>query len=160
LEIVADILTADSVQIDPGDSVSITQWGGDVPLEGHVSRIEPAAFTKISALGVEEQRVNVVIELDDAHEKWGRLGDGFRVEVDVTVWEGDGVLKAPVSALFRDGESWAVFLVEEDRAQVRRIEIEHRNDFEVEVTGGITPGEVVIVHPSDNVAAGVLVETR
>jgi HlyD family secretion protein len=157
LEIVADFLSTDAVKIRPGAPVSIERWGGDAPLHGCVQRVEPSGFMKLSALGVEEQRVNVVIAFDDPHEAWKRLGDGYRVEVRVIVWQGRDVLKVPTSSLFRRGESWAVFTAEAGRARLRAVEIGQRNGAEAHVLKGLDEGQFVIVHPSDAVTDGARV---
>ena len=165
LEIVADFLSTDAVKIQPGQHVLIDQWGGDHTLAGTVRRVEPSGFTKISALGVEEQRVNVIIDLTDPRESWQSLGDGFRVEVRVVIWQNDDVLKVPNSALFRpqsdaDNPSWAVFRVDAGRAVTTPVEIGRRNRLYAEVLSGLSGGESVIVHASESVADGVLIEPR
>ncbi|MEE8523844.1 MAG: HlyD family efflux transporter periplasmic adaptor subunit, partial [Thermoanaerobaculia bacterium] len=136
LEIVSDLLSTDAVKIRRGQRVLIEQWGGDRPLDGVVRRVEPYGFTKISALGVEEQRVNVVIDFDDPREAWEALGDGYRVEVRVIVWESDDVIKVPTSALFRRGDQWAVFVLADGKAAERQVEIGERNGLEAEVKSG------------------------
>jgi HlyD family secretion protein len=160
LEIVSDFLSTDAVRIRPGDPVSIERWGGEGPIRGCVRRIEPAGFMKISALGVEEQRVNVIIDFDDPFEAWKRLGDGYRVEVRVIVWQSEGVLRIPTSSLFRRGEDWAVFVVEDGRARLRRVEVGRRNGVQAQVLKGIDEGEVVIIHPSDTLEEGSRVTAR
>jgi HlyD family secretion protein len=160
LEIVADYLSTDAVKIRPGQPVLIEQWGGDHGILGRVERVEPSGFTKISALGVEEQRVNVIIDFEDPVDAWSVLGDAFRVEVHVIIWEGDDVLKVPTSSLFRDAGEWAVFVVESGRAVVRRVEIGRRGGLEAEVRTGLAEGDAVIVHPSDAVEDGVSVAPR
>lgn len=160
LEVVLDVLTAEAVEITVGDAVEITQWGGEEPLHGHVVLIEPAAFTKVSALGVEEQRVNVIVELEEPPETWNRLGDGFRVEAAVTIWEADSVLAVPVSALFRVDGAWAVFVARDGVAEVRTLTTGRRNDFDIQVESGVEAGEQIIVHPSDAIADGSLVAAR
>jgi HlyD family secretion protein len=160
LEIVADYLSTDAVGIQPGMPALIERWGGDEPLRARVRLIEPSGFVKVSALGVEEQRVNVVLDLEDAGGAAPALGDGFRVEVRVVRWEGD-VVKAPVSALFRQGDGWAVFAVGADGIVRRRlVTIGHRGGIEAEVLSGVAEGDRVVIHPSDRVADGVLVEVR
>jgi HlyD family secretion protein len=160
LEIVADYLSTDAVGIQPGMPALIERWGGDGPLRARVRLIEPSGFVKVSALGVEEQRVNVVLDLEDAGAAAPALGDGFRVEVRVVQWEGD-VVKAPVSALFRQGDGWAVFAVGADGIVRRRlVTIGHRGGIEAEVLSGVAEGDRVVIHPSDRVADGVLVEVR
>lgn len=160
LEIVSDFLSTDAVQIDPGDPVYIEQWGGEGRLEGTVRRVEPSGFTKISALGVEEQRVNVIIDFADPQEAWEALGDGYRVEVRVVIWRGDDVLKVPTSALFRHADGWAVFAAPGDKAQLTPVEIGRRNGLNAEVKSGLSEGDRLVVHPSDEVEDGVAVEER
>ena len=160
LEIVSDLLSTDAVQVRRGQKVRVEQWGGERPLRGVVRRVEPYGFTKVSALGVEEQRVNVVIDFEDPQEAWEALGDGYRVEVRIVTWEEPEVLRLPTSSLFRHGEGWAVFAVEGDRAALREVEIGQRNGLAAQVLGGLEEGERVIVHPSDSIADGVKVEER
>jgi HlyD family secretion protein len=157
LEVVADYLSSDAVRMKPGYRALIERWGGE-PLLARVRRIEPSGFTKISALGVEEQRVNVVLDLDESQrEHWENLGDGYRVEVRVIVWADDRVLVVPTGALFRDGESWAVYRVEDGRAALRRVEIGARSARLAQVLEGLEEGDRVIVHPGDQVRDGVRV---
>ena len=157
LEVVSDLLSTDAVRISTSNLVLIEGWGGEKTLKGKVRRIEPSGFTKISALGVEEQRVNVVIDFDDAAVGENTLGDGFRVEVRIVVWEKENVLKVPISGLFRLGEDWAIYVVADGRAARRTLTIGQRNSLEAEVLSGLQPGDVVIVHPSDAVENGVRV---
>ena len=154
IEVVADYLSKDAVRIRPGQEVLIDRWGGDRPLRGRVRRVEPSGFTKISALGVEEQRVNVVMDITDPPEVRVGLGDGFRVETRVVVWQSEDELKAPTGALFRRDEGWAVFAVEAGRAVLRPIEIGERNAREAQVLAGLAPGQEVIVYPSDSLSDG------
>ena len=149
LEIVADFLSTDAVRIASGAAVVVDQWGGGTPLAGRVRRVEPSGFTKISALGVEEQRVNVLVDFRDPAEAWKALGDGYRVEVRVVLWEGANVLKVPIGSLFRRGEAWAAYVASEGRAELRVVKIDHRTDREAEVIGGLHEGDAVIMHPSD-----------
>ncbi len=160
LEVVVDVLTADAVAISPGDPVFIDRWGGDTPLNGRVRRVEPSAFTKISALGVEEQRVDVVIDLVESAEHWSGLGDNFRVEPHIVVWESDDVIKVPAGALHRHGDTWSVFLVRDGVVEERSVEVGHRSGLEVEILSGVTAGDQVVVHPSDRVRAGIEVVSR
>jgi HlyD family secretion protein len=154
LEIVSDFLSTDAVRMKPGDSVQIERWGGESTLCGRVRRIEPSGFMKISALGVEEQRVSVLIDFDDPFEAWKRLGDGYRVEVQVIVWQAKDVLKVPTSSLFRRGENWAVFIAENGRARLCTVEIGPRNSSDAQVLRGLSEGETVIIHPSDTIKDG------
>ncbi len=155
IEIVSDLLSADAVKIHSGDRVLIEQWGGGMTLQGHVRLVEPSGFTKLSALGVEEQRVNVIIEFDDQAVAANYLGDGYRVEVRIVVWETADALKVPTSTLFRTGDDWSVFSLAEGRASLRPVEIGQRNRLEAEVLAGLAESESVIVHPSDDVVDGV-----
>ena len=155
IEIVVDLLSSDAVRVVPGTAVSVRDWGG-APLAATLRRIDPAGFTKVSALGIEEQRVNAIIDLG---EKSPALGHGFHVRVALEVWRSDEALQVPVAALFREGNQWAVFTVEEGRARLRTVEIGHMNNESGEVTGGLSAGDTVIVFPGDTVADGVLVES-
>lgn len=157
LEIALDVLTTDAVRITAGDEVELVRWGGEGPLHGRVRLVEPAAYTKVSALGVEEQRVDVIIDIVEPVEQRLRLGDGFALDVEVIVWRREQTLVLPLSALFRDAEGWRCYVVEAGLAVPRRLEIGERNDFEVEVLGGVTEGEVVILHPGDRVREGTMV---
>ncbi|HEX9611761.1 MAG TPA: efflux RND transporter periplasmic adaptor subunit [Gemmatimonadales bacterium] len=154
IEIVADLLSSDAVRVRPGAAMWIEGWGGDTALQGRLRVIEPSGFTKISALGVEEQRVNVIGDLMNAT---AALGDRYRVEIRIVVWEASDVLKVPVSALFRSGDAWAVFVIEDGRARLRPVDLGHRNAFEAEIAGGLVEGAVVIRHPSDRVSEGTRV---
>lgn len=160
LEIVADFLSTDAVRIQAGDPVRIEQWGGDAPLHGTVRRVEPSGFTKVSALGVEEQRVNIIVDFDDARSAWQALGDGFRVEVRVIIWQDDDVLVVPTGALFRHQDGWAVFLETEGKAALTPVELGRRNALGAQVLEGVEAGQRLIVHPSDAIADGVAVEQR
>lgn len=154
LEVVVDVLSTDAVQIRPGVPVRLLRWGMAGPLEGRVRRVEPAAFTKVSALGVEEQRVNVVIDLTSPAEKWQSLGDGYKVDASIIVASLDNVIKVPVSALFRDGEQWAVFTAVNGKATRRIVQLGRRGGLEAVVEKGLQPGEKVIVHPGDTLRDG------
>jgi HlyD family secretion protein len=160
LEIVADFLSTDAVRIPAGGVVIVDQWGGGRSLEGRVRRVEPSGFTKVSALGVEEQRVNVIIDFTDPVEAWQALGDGFRVEVRAVLWDAPNVVRAPVGSLFRQGEAWAVYVERDGRAERRTVTIGHRNDRDAEVTGGLREGERVVMHPSDALTPGARVTPR
>jgi HlyD family secretion protein len=157
LEVVTDLLSTDAVNVQAGDTVLIEDWGGGHTLRGRVRIVEPSGFTKISALGVEEQRVNVVADLVDEP---GPLGDRYRVEVRVVIWGAADVLKVPLSALIRRGEDWAAMVVEDGRARLRPLTLGHRGEFEVEVLGGLEAGEEVIRFPSDLIRDGARVRAR
>jgi len=160
LEIVVDLLSTDAVKVRKGAPVAIEDWGGATSLPGRVRRVEPYGFTKVSALGIEEQRVNVIIDFTGAPEKWRTLGHGYRIEARIVIWQAEDVLKLPVSALFRDGDSWAVFVHRDGRAHVRKITIGHRNDLEAQVTSGLKAGERVVLHPSDRITDGTRLTAR
>jgi HlyD family secretion protein len=160
LEIVADLLSTDAVRVRPGARAIIEQWGGSRELAARVRRIEPSGFTKISALGVEEQRVNVILDFADAKEAWAALGDAYRVEVRIVLWESSDALKVPTSALFRDGEDWAVYVVDGDRARKTIIQIAHQAGPEAEVTSGLTEGARVIEHPGDTLTDDARIAER
>jgi HlyD family secretion protein len=160
LEVVVDVLTTSAVQIRSGTLVSIHDWGGQGPLAGRVRLVEPSGFTRPSALGVDEQRVNVVVALVDPRSRWQALGDGYRVETRLVLWRGDDVLKAPQGAVFRHGDGWAVYRIDGGRAVLAPVQIGHRGETEVEILGGLSPGVLVAVHPGDRVHPGGRVEVR
>jgi HlyD family secretion protein len=160
LEVVADLLTTDAVRVAPGTPLTIQGWGGDRPLEARVRRVEPSAFTKPSALGVEEQRVNVVAALAAPRADWAALGDGFRVEARLVLWRGEDVLKVPQGAAFRRGDGWAVFRVDAARVRLTPVQLGHRGDTEVEIAAGVGAGAIVVVHPGDRVADGARVDVQ
>jgi HlyD family secretion protein len=160
LEVAVDVLSADAVRIAPGDRVWLRRWGGDQDLEGRVRRIEPVGFTKVSALGVEEQRVLVIVDFVSPPEQWQRLGDGYRVEADFVLWEADDVLQVPTGALLRHADGWAVYRVEDGTAYLQPVAIGQRSGLSAEVRDGLEAGMTVIVHPSEAVADGVAVVAR
>lgn len=160
LEIVADLLSRDALKVSPGDAVYIENWGGEGVLNGKVRLIEPAGVTKVSSLGIEEQRVNVIIDLTDPHEKWERLGHGFQIDVRIVIWHKDDVIMAPLGTLFRRDGDWAVFREENGRARVRVVKIGHLGNRYAEVLEGLAAGERVILHPSDQVKDGIRVRQR
>jgi HlyD family secretion protein len=159
MEIVADLLSTDAVRVMPGADVLIEQWGGGHTLHGRVKRVEPSGFMKVSALGVEEQRVNVVVDFTDPSEA-ARLGDGYRVEVRVVLWQEKDVVKVPVGSLFRQGEDWAVFVVDAGRVRRQIVQLGQRNDNEGQITGGLEAGAVVVLHPPDTLTDGMAVTVR
>src|SRR5687767_3942555 len=140
LELVVDLLSTGAVRVRAGDRVSIERWGGDHALAGRVRRIEPSAFLKLSALGVEEQRVNVVVEFDDPAKAARKLGDAYRAEVRIVVWESDNVLMVPVGSLFRRGAEWSVFVADGDRARVREVSLGERNSDSGQILEGVRDG--------------------
>ena len=160
LEIVSDLLSSAAVPVKAGQAVLIEQWGGDHSLHGRVRLVEPSGFTKISALGVEEQRVNAIIDFVDPPSERPNIGDGYRVEVRIIVSSRENVLKVPTSSLFRHESDWAVYVVDNDRAVRRIVQVGERNGLEAEITGGLTGGERIIIYPSDAVAEGVKVRPR
>lgn len=161
LEMVTDLLSADAVQVEPGAVVSVEGWGGQQALRGTVRLVEPYGFTKFSALGVEEQRVNVVIDFAEPREAWRRLGHGYRATVRITVWNAGDVARVPISALFRSGNRWMTFVVDgSGRARLTPVEIGRMNDEVAELRGGLAPGTRVILHPGDRVADGIRVRER
>jgi HlyD family secretion protein len=157
IEVVTDVLTTDAVNVKRGAPVYLEGWGGDHPIRAKVRLIEPAGFTKISALGVEEKRVNVISDFIDPPDG---LRDGYRVEARIVTWEGQSVLKIPGSAAFRVGETWSVFVIEEGRARRKAVEIGHRNQTEVEIVQGLGAGQEVILHPSNQLKDGMRVRTQ
>ena len=159
LEVVADLLSNEAVQIRVGSPVRIDGWGG-ASTEGRVVKVDPAGFLKISALGIEEQRVRTTIDFSGPPEEWSRLGHDYRVIVHVTVWGAADVLHIPVSALFRQGERWAVYAMKDQRAHVTQVTIGHRNNRIVEVLSGLSAGDKIILHPSDRIKDGVAVAQR
>lgn len=154
IEVVVDVLSADAVRIASGNRVLVDEWGGERTLQGRVRLVEPAAFTEVSALGVEEQRVKVIVDLVDSPPE---LGAGFRVEARIVVWEDDAVLTVPTSALFQRDGTWWLFVVEGGRARERQVQLGQRGIDAAEVRGGVEEGETIIVFPSDEVADGVRV---
>lgn len=160
LEMEVDVLSTDAVQIQPGAPVHIERWGGPETLSGIVRLVEPQAFTKISALGVEEQRVYVIIDFADPFEKWQALGDGYRIEARIVTWRDDTVLKAPAGALFRRGDQWCVFTIRDGKAALQPVTVGRRTTLEVQIIGGLEENQTVIVHPSDEVTNGVAVAPR
>lgn len=159
LELTVDLLSRDAVRVATGAAARIENWGGE-PLNARVRRIEPAGFTKVSALGIEEQRVKVVLNFTDPPDRWQRLGHGFRVIVRITVWKEDKVPLVPLSSLFRSGDAWAVFKVVDGRAKRQSVEIAERNLHHARIVAGLYEGEKVILHPSDRVVDNVRVAGR
>jgi HlyD family secretion protein len=151
LEVVLDILSEDAVQVEPGNSLVLTGWGGETPLHGRVRSVTRVGYTEVSALGVEEQRVDVIGDLDDRPPS---LGTGYRVSGEIVVWHGDDVLTVPTAALFRDGGSWRLFVDDDGRARLREVTVGHRNDQAAEILSGIEEGERVIVFPPEAVEDG------
>lgn len=160
LEIVVDLLSTDAVKVKAGADARIEGWGGPKPLIAKVRRVDPAGFTKVSALGIEEQRVNTILDLTSAREDLPTLGHDFRVFVRITVWSAKDVLKVPLGALFRQGNEWAVFRVVDGTALLTPVKIGQRNAHMAEIINGLETGARVILHPSDRVSGGTSVEER
>ncbi|MFY0637389.1 efflux RND transporter periplasmic adaptor subunit [Maricaulis maris] len=161
LEIVAEFLSADAVQTEPGDSASITGWRRDAPpLPARVRRVEPYGFEQFSPLGVEEQRVNIVLDFTGPPEDWGALGHGYRVEAAITVWQRDDALQVPVAALFRHDREWAVYRIETGRARLTPVVIGQDNGIQAEVLEGLSAGDRVVLYPGEGVTDGVGVRER
>ena len=160
LEIKVELLSEDAVRVKPGQRVLIDGWGGDRSLEGVVERVEPFGFTKVSALGIEEQRVNAIIDITSPHEQWQSLGHGYRVEPRIVVWESEDELRVPLSALFREGNRWAVFVDDDGRAELRFVEIGREDGRYAQILDGLAEGERIVLHPNDRIADGTRIEAR
>jgi HlyD family secretion protein len=160
IEVITEVLSSDAVKIQKGTPVLFKRWGDDRPLSGVVRIVEPAGFTKISSLGVEEQRVLVIADIKSPREMWRVLGDGYRLESHFIIWEGNDVLRVPASSLFRSGEKWAVFINDGGKARLRVVEIGHRNGLTAEILSGINAGERVIAHPGDSISDGTRIKSR
>jgi HlyD family secretion protein len=158
LEAVVDLLTTDAVHVAPGTPVGIRGWGGEQTLGGRIRKVEPSAFTRPSALGVDEQRVNVIVSLTDPPEAWSALGDGYRIQARIILWQGQDVLKVPQGAVFRHGDAWAAFRIDEGVTHLVPVGIGHRGETDVEIVSGLAANDVVAVHPGDRVKDGVRVE--
>lgn len=159
LEVEVDVLSQDAVRLRPGMPVELAGWGGEGVLPARVRRVEPSGFTKISALGVEEQRVWVIVDLAAGREQWPNLGDAYRVEARFILWQGEDVLQIPASALFRTGEGWGVFTIGDGRARLRTVKPGRSNGLVTEILEGLSAGERVILHPGGDIAEGVRVRT-
>ena len=157
LEIVIELLSSEAVKVKPGMTVILDGWGGSQPLKARVRRVEPYAFTKVSALGIEEKRTNVVADFVDAPQA---LGDGYRVNAHIAVWAANDVVTAPASALFRCGETWCTFAVENGRAKKRAVKVGHSNAQQAEVLEGLKPGETVIRHPANQIEEGARINPK
>jgi HlyD family secretion protein len=160
LEIVADLLSSDAVKVQTGQRVIIDNWGGEQLLEGVVERVEPFGFTKVSALGIEEQRVNVIIDFTSPKEEWSRVAHGYQVDVRIILWQGEEILKIPLTALFRDGDGWNVFVAHEGEARKQAVELGQRTGLEAEIISGLSAGDTIVAHPSDKISEGVAIEDR
>ena len=160
LEIVVDLLSTDAVKVAAGDQALIENWGGDGVLAARVRRVEPFGFTKVSALGIEEQRVNVVLDIVSPHEDWQTLGHGYQMDVRVVLWQADEVLKVPLTALFRSGADWALFVSEKGKAVRRTVEVGHRTSSEAQILSGLSEDELVVVYPGESVDEGIRIAAR
>jgi len=160
LEAEIELLSSDAVAVRPGAEVSIEQWGGDAPLRGKVTMVEPGGYTKVSALGVEEQRVKVRVQFVDPIPKDHPLGDRYRVEARIVTWHGDNVLQAPTGALFRRGGDWMTFVFDGGKARLQKVEILHNNGVAAEIRGGLRQGQRVILHPPDSISEGAAVRAK
>ena len=160
IEIVADLLSTDAVRVPSGAAVIIEQWGGPNPLRGTVRRVEPSGFMKVSALGVEERRVNILIDVPDVPAEARQLGDGYRVEIRAVVWEAADVVKVPVGALFRRGDDWAVFVADGGQARLQTVQLGQRNNTEAQITGGLEAGQSIVLHPPDTLEDGTAITIR
>jgi HlyD family secretion protein len=159
LEVMLEMLSEDAVKVREGASATLEGWGGK-QLNAQVRRIEPSGFTKVSALGIEEQRVRVLLDFTDPPETWQTLGNGYRVNAKIVIWNHDNVLKVSMGGLFRDGNRWACFVITDNSAQLRHLEIGHFTDAEAEVVDGLAEGASVILHPSDRISGGTPVKSR
>ncbi|OJZ17194.1 MAG: efflux transporter periplasmic adaptor subunit [Thiobacillus sp. 65-29] len=160
LEVEVEVLSTHAVKIMPGSKVVLDRWGGAEAVAGRVRVVEPSGFTKVSALGVEEQRVRVIVDFTSPHAAWARLGDGYRVEARFVLWEGQDVLQVPTSALFRQGEGWAVFVIDGGRAHRKPVGIGQRAGLATQVLSGLAAGEKLVAHPDESVRDGVRVKAR
>jgi len=160
LEVLVELLSTDAVQVSPGQRVLIEDWGGDHDIEGVVDRVDPWGFTKFSALGVEEQRVNTVIRFTNAEDRPASLGHGYRVVTRIVIWEDENALVVPSSALFRDGEYWAVYVVRSGRAQPVRVDIDRNNGLQAHILSGLEEGDRVVLYPSSSIFDGAAVIAR
>jgi HlyD family secretion protein len=160
IEVEVEVLSTQAVRIRPGGRVLLDRWGGEGALQGAVRVVEPAGFTKVSALGVEEQRVRVIVDFTSPREQWRSLGDGYRVEARFVVWEGEDVVQAPASSLFRHDGGWALFVIDGGRARLRPVDVGQRAGLTAQVLTGLEPGEQVINHPGDDIRDGVRVKAR
>lgn len=160
LEVRVEVVPADAVKIKPGMPVLFGRWDGDEALSGKVKTVEPQAFTKVSSLGVEEQRVLVIADFTSLPESWQKLGDSYRVEARFIIWEGKDVLQVPAGALFRQGEKWAVLVVQDGKARQRGVTVGHANGLAAEIVSGLAEGDEVVLHPQDSVKDGVRVKVR
>jgi HlyD family secretion protein len=160
IEVRVEVLSSDAVRIRPGMTVLFKRWGRDEPLAGHVRRVEPAGFTKFSSLGVEEQRVLVLVDITSPPEMWHVLGDGYRLEAHFVIWEGRDILQVPTSALFRSGQEWSVFVEENGKARRRAVEVGQRTGLAAQILSGLKENEKVVAYPDDAISDGTRIRQR
>jgi HlyD family secretion protein len=160
LEIVVELLSFDAVKVEPGQTVIIRNWGGAESLSGRVKHIEPIGFKKVSALGIEEQRVNVIIDLVSNFSQWSRLGHGYQVDVEIVIWQEDALLTVPVTALFRDQKEWAIFVAINNVVEKRMLQIGRKNAFRAQIISGMQEGDWFILYPNEQIEDGVKVVSR
>lgn len=160
IEVAVEVLSIDAVKIQPGMSVQFKRWGGDNILEGIVETVEPTGFTKVSALGVEEQRVNVIVNITSPYESWKKLGDGYRVDASFIIWQGDNLLLVPASSLFRKDDRWSVFKVVDNKAQIVPVKVGQSNGLTTEIQEGLKEQDIIIPYPDATVKQGVKVVSR
>jgi HlyD family secretion protein len=160
LEMRIDVLSQDAVRIRSGQKVIVEHWGGENALSGLVRHVEPSAYTKVSALGVDEQRVDVIADFDSFPGEGSSLADGYRIEARIVVWESDKVIRVPVGALFRDGDDWAVYRIDRQSARLAKLELGRNNGEVAEVISGLAPGDRVVLHPGDRITEGTLIVPR
>ncbi len=160
LEVRVDLLTVDAIRVRPGMRVMFMRWGGEKEIFGRVRLVEPAGFREISALGVDEQRVAVLVEIVSPREDWAHLGKEYRVEARFILWEEDDVMHIPTSALFRENHVWKVFVVEDGRAVIREVETGRRSGLRTKIISGLEPGETVIIHPGERVTENIRVDVQ
>lgn len=160
LEIVVELLSFDAVKVEPGQTVIIKNWGGDEPLTGRVKHIEPIGFKKVSALGIEEQRVNVIIDLVSDLSKWARLGHGYQVDVDIVIWQQSELLTVPITSLFREQQEWAIFVANNNVAEKRMVQVGQKNAFRAQIISGLQEGDWFISYPNEQIEDGVKVVSR
>jgi HlyD family secretion protein len=160
LDVVVELLSSDAVRVRSGADATIESTGLEGPIQARVRLIELAGFTKVSALGIEEQRVRVFLDIETPAEVWKRLGHDYRVFARVTVWSSQDTLRVPLSALFRRGDGWAVYRMESGRAALTMVDVGHRNSDFAEVMRGLKPQDIVVLHPNDRIVAGTRISRR
>jgi len=160
LEVVVDLLSSDAVKVSPGDAALIENWGGATALQAKVRRVEPFGFTKVSALGIEEQRVNVILDILSPREEWPSLGHGYQIDVRIILWQNSEVLQVPMTALFREGDDWAIFVNQDGRARRRIIELGHSTSEQAQILAGLTEGDEIVVYPGEGIDDDVRIIAR